>query len=277
MKINLKGKNVLVTGSSMGIGKSLSECFAKKGANVIITDHPSRKEEAGLWAMNLADRYRIRTWSFLEDLTMEKGPEKLHDQVTGAVPDVHVLVNNAGIAWYGRYEEIPIEKMEAMVKLNCLAYAKMCRLFLPTIIRLGEGGILNISSIAALTPVPTETLYSATKYFVQGLTEAIRSELRIHKGIVVSTLNPPFTKTHLLEDGGYPSDLFPLTRMKVWEPDIVAALGVEAFVKGRILYVPGIDNQVLYFLMLRLVPRRFINWLTWFLCRRESEIRGTHG
>ncbi|MGD0821138.1 MAG: SDR family NAD(P)-dependent oxidoreductase [Desulfomonilia bacterium] len=274
MKINLKDKKVLVTGASMGIGKALSECFVRRGANVIIADHPSRKEEAERWAKDLADRYGIRTWFFLEDLAAENGPERLHGQVTAAVPDVHVLVNNAGIAWYGRYEEMPVGKLETMVKLNCLGYAKMCRLFLPTIIRLGEGGILNISSVAALTPVPTETLYSATKYFVQGLTEAVRSELRIHKGIVVSTLNPPFTKTHLLENGGYPSDLVPLTRMKVWEPDVVASLGVEAFVKGKILCVPGIDNQILYFLILRLMPRRFINWLTWFLCRRESEIKG---
>jgi uncharacterized protein len=270
MKMNLKGRNVLVTGASMGIGKALSECFAGKGANVAVAEHPSRREEAERWAGELADRYGVKTWFFIEDLAADGGPEKLHAQVTAAGPDVHVLVNNAGIAWYGRYEEMPVAKLETMVRLNCLGYAKMCRLFLPGIISRGEGGVLNTSSIAAFMPVPTESLYSATKYFVQGLTEAVRSELRIHKGIVVTTLNPPFTKTNLLEDGGYPADFVPLTRMKVWEPEAVAALGVEAFERGRILCIPGFDNRLLHFLM-RFMPRSFVNWLAWFLCHRESE------
>jgi hypothetical protein len=65
-----------------------------------------------------------------------------------------------------------------------------------------------------------------------------------------------------------------MTRMKVWEADAVAAQGVEAFEKGRILCVPGIDNQIFYFLILRLIPRRLVNWLAWLLSHREPEIMG---
>jgi short-subunit dehydrogenase len=69
MRVQVKGRNVLVTGSSMGIGKGLSECFAKEGANLVLADHPGQHERLEEWAAELGSIYGIKTWTFLIDLT----------------------------------------------------------------------------------------------------------------------------------------------------------------------------------------------------------------
>ena len=129
MIATLKEKNVLVTGSSMGIGKALAHNFARQGANLILSDQNCWKEKLEAWAEELRNTYRIRVWTFYCDLTDPDGPEHLHAEVTRNVDEVYVLVNNAGICWYGKFSEMPEERLNRMILLNCLAYAKMSRLF----------------------------------------------------------------------------------------------------------------------------------------------------
>ena len=245
MKVHIKGRNVLVTGSSMGIGKGLSECFAKEGANLVLADHPGQHERLEEWAAELGSTYRIKTWTFYADLTEYDGPEQLYKQIVQIVPEVHVLVNNAGICWFGKFSEMPMEKLSTMILLNGMAYAKMSRLFLPAMIERGEGGILNISSVSAFQPVPTLGLYAATKALTQSLTEAIRAELPKGSKVAVSTLNPPFTRTHLIEDAGVPLDYIPV-KMSFMSVDEVTSSGIKAFMRGKERYVPGLFNRILY-------------------------------
>lgn len=226
MKWKVKGKNVLVTGAAMGIGRGLSECFAREGANIILVDLPAQKECLTEWGAKLRKHFSVRIWTFYRDLTESDGPEQLYKQVVREVPDVHVLVNNAGICWFGRFSEMPMDRLNTMILLNCVAYAKMSRLYLPAMIARNEGGILNISSVSAFQPVPTLGLYASTKALTQSFTEAIRAELPKRSKVVVSTLNPPFTRTHLIEDAGVPSDYIPM-KMSFMSVDEVVSSGVR--------------------------------------------------
>ncbi len=270
MKLSLKGKNVLVTGAAMGIGRGLSECFAKEGANLILVDLPGQKELLERWAVELQKNFRIITWTFYRDLTESDGPERLYEQVVRAVPEVHVLVNNAGICWFGRFSEMPLEKLNAMILLNCLAYAKMNRLFLPAMIGRNEGGILNISSVSAFQPVPTLGLYASTKALTQSLTEAIRAELPGKSKVVVSTLNPPFTRTHLIEDAGIPLDYIPV-KMSFMSVEDVVSSGVKAFMRGKERYVPGLHNRIFYLGLSKFTPHTLLNRFSRLLTRRLSD------
>ncbi|HQI71678.1 MAG TPA: SDR family NAD(P)-dependent oxidoreductase [Smithella sp.] len=270
MKLSLKGKNVLVTGAAMGIGRGLSECFAKEGANLILVDLPGQKELLERWAVELQKNFRIITWTFYRDLTESDGPERLYEQVVRAVPEVHVLVNNAGICWFGRFSEMPLEKLNAMILLNCLAYAKMSRLFLPAMIGRNEGGILNISSVSAFQPVPTLGLYASTKALTQSLTEAIRAELPGKSKVVVSTLNPPFTRTHLIEDAGIPLDYIPV-KMSFMSVEDVVSSGVKAFMRGKERYVPGFFNRIFYLGLSKFTPHTLLNRFSRLLTRRLSD------
>jgi uncharacterized protein len=270
MRMNFAGKNVLITGSSMGIGKGLSECFAKDGANLVLADHPREKKRLEQWASELERACGIKTWTFYVDLTDPDGPETLHKQVTGVLDNIHTLVNNAGICWFGTFDEIPLEKLQDMILLNCTAYAKLSRLFLPAMIERDEGGILNVSSVSAFQPVPTLALYAATKAFTQNLVEAIRGELPKGSRIVVSTLNPPFTRTHLIEDAGIPLDFIPF-KISYMSVDEVTRRGFMAFKKGKARYVPGLHNRILYFGLNKLLPRGFQNWMARVLTHRFSD------
>lgn len=270
MRVQVKGRNVLVTGSSMGIGKGLSECFAAEGANLVLADHPGQHERLEEWAAELGRTYGIRTWTCYADLTESDGPEQLHQQVVRLVPEVHVLVNNAGICWFGRFSEMPMEKLNTMILLNCVAYAKMSRLFLPAMIERSEGGILNISSVSAFQPVPMLGLYASTKALTQSLTEAIRAELPRGSKVVVSTLNPPFTRTHLIEDAGVPSDYIPI-KMSFMSVDNVTSAGVKAFMQGKERHVPGLHNRIFYLGFSKFMPHSLLNWFSRLLSRRLSD------
>ncbi len=270
MKQNFKGKNILVTGAAMGIGKGLSKCFAKEGANIILVDLPAQKELLEKWAAELQSKFRIRTWTFYRDLAESDGPEQLYKQIVKDVTEVHVLVNNAGICWFGRFSEMPMKKLNTMILLNCLAYAKMSRLFLPAMIKHNEGGILNISSVSAFQPVPTLGLYASTKALTQSLTEAIRAELPEGSSVVVSTLNPPFTRTNLIEDAGVPLDYIPI-KMSFMNVDEVVSSGVKAFMRGKERYVPGFFNRIFYLGLSKFTPHSLLNRASRLLSRRLSD------
>jgi uncharacterized protein len=267
---DFRGKNVLVTGSAMGIGRGLSECFAREGANLVLVDLPAQKEGLAQWAAELGKTWNIRTWTFHVDLIEANGPERLHEQVMKEVGEIHVLVNNAGICWFGRYAEMPLERLSGMILLNCLAYAKMSRLFLPAMIGRDEGGILNISSVSAFQPVPTLGLYAATKAFTQSFTEAVRAELPEGSRVVISTLNPPFTRTHLIEDSGVPSDYIPMM-MSFMSVEEVTTAGVEAFRKGCGRFVPGFHNRIFYLGIAKFMPHSLLTFFSRILTHRLSD------
>ena len=270
MKMSLKGKYVLVTGSSMGIGQGLSECFAREGANLVLSDHPAQRDRLEAWSEELKRRYGLKSRTFYGDLTEPDGPEKLHEKVFQDIPEIHVLVNNAGVCWFGSFSEMPLEKMNTMILLNSMAYAKMSRLFLPAMLERDEGGILNVSSVSAFQPVPTLALYAATKAFTQSLTEAIRAELPSGSRVMVSTLNPPFTRTRLIEDAGVPSDYIPV-RMSFMDVDEVTSVGVRAFLAGKERHVPGIHNKLVYLVFSKIMPHGLLNRISRMLTRRLSD------
>jgi len=98
MRESLSGKKVLITGSSMGIGKGLSVHFAKEGTSLALANHPREEEHLVEWAHELEQTYGIKTWTFCIDLTEPDGPERLHNEVSRTMGAIHTLVNNAGIA-----------------------------------------------------------------------------------------------------------------------------------------------------------------------------------
>jgi short-subunit dehydrogenase len=272
MKLNFTGKTVLITGASMGIGRGLSRCFAEDGANLALTDLPSEEENLKSLADELSYSYGIKTWTFTADLTDTKGPETLYREVIEKTGGIFGLVNNAGICWWGPFADMPFEdRLERMIYLNCMAYAKLSRLVLPSMIEKDEGAILNVSSVAAFQPLANMALYAATKAFTQSLSESILYELPRKSKIVVSTLNPSFTKTRLLKDACMPDDFIPLW-VSFKEVGAVTKAGYRAFKRGKMHYVVGWQNKYFHLFFPRLLPRKAVNRTSWFLCHRWSDI-----
>ncbi len=266
-----KGKKVLITGSSRGIGKGLSQCFAREGANLALADLPNEKEALEGLAEELRKTYGITVWTFYGDLTSPDGPEKLHAGVTGSVGEIHTLVNNAGICWWGRTEEMPMDRLERMILLNVLSYTKMTRLFLPRMIERNEGAILNVSSSSCFQPVKNMSVYAATKAYTQSFTEAMRMELPRGSRVVISAINPLFTRTALMEDADVPLDLIPVLTSFLTVDEMLKG-AFPAFLKGKPRYVPGLLNKITHLGIVRYLPHDLSNMVVKFLCHRLSDL-----
>lgn len=269
--INYKGKNVFITGSSRGIGKGLSLCFAREGADLALADLPSEKDALEAWADELRNTYGITVRTFYGDLTASDGPEKIHAEVTSAVGEIHTLVNNAGICWFGRTEDMPEERLERMILLNVLAYTKLSRLFLPAMIERNEGAILNVSSGSCFQPVRMMSVYAATKAYTQSFTEGMRMELPRGSRVVISAINPLFTRTALMEDAGIPLDFIPVLTSYLSVDELMRG-AFPSFLKGRPRYVPGLLNKICHLGLVRYLPHDLSNKLVWVLCHRLSDL-----
>ena len=268
-RFELKEKNVLITGASSGIGKELSECFAREGSNILLGCHPSERDILERWASELQYRYSVETETFPIDLAEEKGPENLYRSVRQSVDRVDVLVNNAGTLLYGNFHEIPIERQELLVQLNLVAYFKLMRLFLPEMVEAREGRILNVVSAAAFQPTAHHATYGASKAFVQSLSEAVNQEIR-GSGVKVFTLNPSYTSTPILKGGGFPDRVWWYNISGLSDPAVIARKGIKAFKGEKEVYIPGRINWFAHTVLIRFVPRRLTNLISYWGLRARK-------
>lgn len=264
-KYDLRGRNVLITGASSGIGRELSRCFAGEGSNLALGCHPSEKDVLERWTADLAEKCGVKVSGFPIDLAEASGPESLYNSVKRTVGRIDVLVNNAGILHYSHFSEISITDHEALIRLNVTAYLKLMRLFLPDMVKAGEGRILNVVSTAAFQPTPYHATYGASKAFVQSLSEAVNGELR-GTGVKVLTFNPSYTRTPLLNRGGFPPRVWWYRISGLSDPGDMARQAVKAFKKEKTLYIPGIRNWLVHSVLIRVTPRSLLNTLSiWVL------------
>ncbi|MBE0480720.1 MAG: SDR family NAD(P)-dependent oxidoreductase [Dehalococcoidia bacterium] len=257
-KFDLSGKNVLITGASSGIGKELSRCFAAEGANLYMGCRPSEKDQLEGWAAEVEQAYGVKTATFPIDLASDRGPEELHEAARKAAGKIDVLVNNAGIFRYGSFHEIPLDYHDCLVRVNLMAYYKLMRLAIPHMVEAREGRVLNVVSAAAFQPTVYHAIYGAAKSFVQSLSEAVNQEVR-GTGVKICTLNPPYTDTALLRDGGFPTNIWWLKVSGLCDAGTIARKGTRAFKAGKEVYIPGFINAFLHTILIRFFPRRVVN------------------
>lgn len=266
--IDLKGKTVFITGGSSGIGKELSRCFAKEGANLILMSREGKKAALKEWAESLRKTYSVETWTVTCDLSRPEGPEGAYTQVKACAPRIDVLVNNAAAMAFGRFHELSLAEQEQIITVNARAYMALMRLFIPEMVKRGSGNVLNVCSVSAFVPTPRHAVYGATKAFIQALSEAVNEELK-GTGVGVSTLNPGYTDTPLLQSGGFPKKLRFYSFAGKASPALIAEKGVRAFVQGKRVYVPEPHLRALFLFFNRFAPKRFINAIS------EWMVKGT--
>ncbi|MFP4477792.1 MAG: SDR family NAD(P)-dependent oxidoreductase [Desulfatibacillaceae bacterium] len=260
-KLEIAGRHVLVTGASTGIGRHLAECFAREGANLSLSAHPGEAKNLEQVAAMLGERFSVATNAIPVDLAATDGPEQLHGQAVERTGPVHVLVNNAGVLFYGGFHEIPLEHHRLLVNVNIMAYTALMRLCLPHMVSARAGGVLNVASVSAYQPTPKHAAYGASKSFVLALSRAVRQEVRPH-GVRITALCPPYTKTPLLESGGFPGQNRWIRMLGLADPRDVAVEGVRALRADRAEHIPGILHVINHKLVGSLVPNRIMDRLS---------------
>jgi NAD(P)-dependent dehydrogenase (short-subunit alcohol dehydrogenase family) len=174
------GNTVLITGASSGIGKAAAERFASAGWNVVAT---MRSPESA--SLKTADNMFVTRLDVQDRETIDRavaaGLERFGT--------IDVLVNNAGYGQYGVFEAIPREKVVEQFEVNVLGVMDVTRAALPTMRRTRSGVIINISSGAGIFTLPMISLYSASKFALEGFSEALSFELA-SVGITVKIVEP---------------------------------------------------------------------------------------
>ncbi|XOV85023.1 MAG: SDR family NAD(P)-dependent oxidoreductase [bacterium] len=225
----------LVTGASSGIGHALAKVFAQRGYDLILCAR--REDKLQALASELAPQCHAHVVAL--DLAKRRGPEKLF-AAANAIGSVDTLINNAGAAYQGRFENMPAQRITDIVHLNMRALTETCALFLPQMIAAGTGKILNVSSVVGFQAVPGMALYSASKAFVLSFTESLAEETRC-SGIKVCALCPGLTDTEMVGDLG--TAKIPGAQLIMSNPQDVALQGYNALHQGEVIRVPGIFNQ----------------------------------
>ena len=180
--MNVKGKNVLITGGSLGIGRETARELVEKGANVLIT---GRSEER-LTEAKRYTRSKIVKFDISDHENMPENAKKCIDILGGRVD---VLINNAGIGVRKSIDELNIEDFLKVFNVNVFGLALFTREIIPCMIKESYGTIVNIGSTASLKGYKNGSIYSSSKFAVRCLTQCWQAELRPHN-IRVCQINP---------------------------------------------------------------------------------------
>ena len=256
-----KGKLALVTGASTGIGYAIAKELVKRGANLIISATARSEDKLHELSSEIKDM-GAECHIFLEDLSRLNSGRSLYDQIK--LQDLHVdlLVNNAGYGRWGTFHEVEMDDYAEMIQLNVTSLSELSHLFIPDMIEKGEGGVINVGSVASLTPVPYSSVYAATKAYVLSLSEGLRYEYR-NANISIMALLPGATVSNFGQVATAKSDKLRERlnkRSKSATGSIfqtsheVAVECLDGFVKDKQFIIPGKGNRRTA-LITKLLPR----------------------
>ncbi|PYJ11879.1 MAG: hypothetical protein DMF06_01265 [Verrucomicrobia bacterium] len=235
-----RGKT-LVTGASSGIGLHLAHEFAKRGHPLVLVA-PVESELREIATQFQLD-HGISVQIMAKDLREESAAREIFDQIQRDATPLEILVNNAAHGQRGKFWEIPIETDISMVDLNILAYLRLTKLFLPSMVQRGRGRILNTASVAGFMPGPLQAVYHATKAFVLSWSEALATELD-KTGVTVTALCPGPTDTDFFEKADMQDTK---AFQSVMAPQEVAKTGYEALMEGKNVVIAGAVNKAMVF------------------------------
>ena len=239
------GKTVLVTGASRGIGKACATLFAQQGANLVLASRS--KADLETTATSIAKKGQ-RVLVVPTDVTEPSQVRHLFQKINEEFGGLDVLVNNAGRSMSGSVEEIDLEKIEFLFRLNFLAPLRCIQQAIPLMREQGGGHIINISSIAGKRGVPFYGSYCASKAALNGLTESLRVELK-NTDIKVLLVCPGGTDTDFYTDGLRSTENdFKLPAKNLMSADRVAREILYNAKKGSGEIIVGSKGKILVFL-----------------------------
>jgi hypothetical protein len=247
----MHSETVLITGASSGIGLELARCFAADKCRLVLVARNTAALQS--LAEELHRERGIQTKVLTADLSRPETPARVFNELHQAGVTVDVLVNNAGFGAHGPLAELPLRRQLEMIQVNLAALTELTGLFLPGMIERKCGGVLNVGSLAGFLPGPGMAVYFATKAYVLSFTEALAEELA-GTGLTVTALCPGPTSTNFGNVArGQKEHRVRITKMSA---EVVARCGHNAFRRGRVLCIPGVQNHFLIFLT-RITPRWF--------------------
>jgi short-subunit dehydrogenase len=172
----IRGSAAALTGAASGIGRALALELATRGCDLALAD----RDEAGLQAV-AAEITKLGGGKITTHRVELSEPGQIQDfaeQAASSHPGLNILINNAGAALIGSFDEIDQDQMDWLMRVNFWSTVHTTRALLPHLARQPEAHIVNLSSIFGIIAPPEQAAYAATKFAVRGFSESLRHELQ---------------------------------------------------------------------------------------------------
>ncbi|MFG2102736.1 SDR family NAD(P)-dependent oxidoreductase [Micromonospora echinaurantiaca] len=185
----------VVTGAASGIGEALAHGLARRGSDLVLLDRDADRLAAVVAAIRAAHPDRQLT-SYLVDLADAAATARVAAEIRQRHPVIRLLVNNAGVALGGRFDQVTLDEFNWVIEINFRAVVQLTHALLPALKAEPGAHLVNVSSLFGLIAPPGQAAYAASKYAVRGFTEALRHEL-VDDGIGVTSVHPGGIRTRI--------------------------------------------------------------------------------
>ena len=228
----------VVTGASSGIGRSYAERLASNGMDLVLVAR--RADRLDMLKRDLEGRgVSVRT--VVTDLGRTEDLQRLATELD-TLP-VELLVNNAGLAHYMPFAQLPIERARELVDVNALAPVLLSRAVIPGMIERGQGAIINVASLLAFSGatraphLPQRAVYAATKAFLVTFTEILAAELA-GTGVKAQVVCPGVVRSEFHSRQG-----IDMSRVPRMEPDQIVTASLSDLARGVVVSIPAMPDD----------------------------------
>ena len=185
---DLKGATAIVTGGSRGLGPYIARALAREGMNIALAARDGAKLES---VQKEIEALGVRALSVPTDVNQPEDRARLIERAASELGPIDLLVNNAGVEPTSAFVDIAESAITDTIQTNLTSCLLLMRLVLPDMVARKRGHVVNIASMAGKIPIPYDSVYSATKFALVGVSHAVRSELR-GSGVGLSVVCPGF-------------------------------------------------------------------------------------
>lgn len=234
----------VITGAGQGLGKSFATALAKRKINCILIDLPFKGLER--LSQNLHNEYGICCEYYEADLTIQERVQEICNWINLNF-DVFILINNAGIGGTKRFEQANADYLNSIIQLNITATILMVHYLLPNLKKQNQSYVLNVSSMAAFSPMGFKTVYPASKTFIHHFTRGLYQEMA-DTNVFFSVVNPGPMKTNpeiskRIDRQGF------IARWCSQSPEQVAEISIRQLFKKDTLIMLNFINGLNWLLM----------------------------